>query len=70
MIMIRKGVLMIRDVKLSDAQAICDIYNYYVKNTVITFEEENVSVEEMIDKIKYITAKYCYIVYEKDGHVV
>lgn len=70
MIRIRKGVLMIRDVKLTDAQAICNIYNYYVKNTVITFEEDNISVEEMVDKIKYITNKYSYIVYEENGHVV
>ncbi|WP_273323727.1 GNAT family N-acetyltransferase [Vallitalea guaymasensis] len=61
---------MIRDVKLSDAQAICDIYNYYVENTVVTFEEENVTVEDMADKIKYITDKYCFIVYEKKGKVV
>ncbi|MCT4688100.1 GNAT family N-acetyltransferase [Vallitalea sp.] len=61
---------MIRDVKLSDAQAICNIYNYYVENTIVTFEEENVTVEDMTDKIKYITDKYCFIVYEDKGKVV
>lgn len=31
---------MIREVKLSDAESITNIYNHYIKNTVITFEEE------------------------------
>ncbi len=30
---------MIRDAKLTDAKAICDIYNYYISDTVVTFEE-------------------------------
>lgn len=61
---------MIRDVKISDAEAICDIYNYYVKDTVITFEENMVKIDEMVERIKKITANYCYIVYELDGKVV
>ena len=31
---------MIRNVKLSDAEAISNIYNYYIENTVITFETD------------------------------
>ena len=30
---------MIRPVKLKDASALADLYNYYVINTTITFEE-------------------------------
>lgn len=62
--------IMIRDVKISDAKAICDIYNYYVENTVITFEEEPVTAQEMTCRIEKILANYCYIVYEVDGKVV
>ena len=29
---------MIRSVRLSDAEAIAKIYNYYVKETTVTFE--------------------------------
>mgnify|MGYP000532401334 FL=1 len=31
---------MIRNVKLSDAYAISNIYNYYIENTIITFETD------------------------------
>ncbi|GKX29454.1 N-acetyltransferase [Vallitalea longa] len=61
---------MIREVKLSDAQSICDIYNYYITNTVITFEEEIVTTQQMIDKIKQISDKYCFIVYEHKNKVI
>lgn len=61
---------MIRDVELKDSEQICKIYNYYVKNTVITFEEEPVSVSEMENRIKKTTATHPWIVYEKEGTVV
>ncbi len=38
---------MIRDVTIDDADAICDIYNHYIDNTTVTFEEEPVQVETM-----------------------
>jgi L-amino acid N-acyltransferase YncA len=41
----------IRQVKESDAQAIATIYNYYVKNSVVTFEEEPVAASEMCQRI-------------------
>ena len=45
---------MIRMAEISDAEAIVSIYNYYVANTTITFEERQVSVEEMAGRIKDI----------------
>jgi len=42
---------MIRVAQQQDAKAICDIYNHYITNTVITFEEEAVSSEEMLNRI-------------------
>ena len=39
--------LLIRDVAPSDAEAIASIYNPYILNTVITFEEIPVSAEEI-----------------------
>ena len=43
---------LIRPVKLSDAEAMATIYNYYVENTVVTFEEVAVAVDEMRQRIK------------------
>ena len=35
---------MIRPATEADAQAICNIYNPYISDTIITFEEEPVAV--------------------------
>jgi len=59
----------IRDVKLSDAPAIADIYNYYIVNTTVTFEMEPVTSEEMGRRIREISAKHPYFVYEEEGKV-
>lgn len=66
----RNGMNSIRNVSLSDAQAIADIYNYYIANTTITFETELVTKEEMERRIQEISAKYPYFVYEEDGKVI
>ena len=42
---------MIRDATPDDADAIADIYNHYVKETVITFEEDEVSTSEIRQRI-------------------
>ena len=39
---------MIRPIKSDDAAQICDIYNHYVRETVVTFEESPVSTAEMM----------------------
>ena len=44
----------IRTANIDDAQAICNIYNYYVINTAITFETNMVSVNEMQERIKEV----------------
>ncbi len=58
---------MIRSVETKDAKAIADIYNYYVKNTFITFEEDEVSEDEMKRRIKSHSLDLPWIVYEKEG---
>lgn len=60
----------IRDVRLTDARAIADIYNYYIENTTVTYETEKVTVEEMEERIKDISARHPYFVYEEDGRIV
>ena len=61
---------MIRGVELSDASAICEIYNHHVRNTIVTFEEEPVSETDMQKRITSVTAKYPWLVWEEDGKVI
>ncbi len=60
---------MIRPVRKEDARELCDIYNYYVQNTVITFEQEPVSPDAMADRIAEIAGRYPWIVYEEGGSI-
>jgi|GEM_PF-134670 len=59
----------IRKVKLEDAKQICDIYNHYVVNTVISFEEEAVSEEELGRRISSVTRSYPWIVCSVAGQI-
>jgi L-amino acid N-acyltransferase YncA len=61
---------MIRLVKETDAAHIARIYNHYILNTLITFEEQPVTPEEIVARIKGITTEYPWLVYEEDGRVV
>ena len=61
---------MIRDVKMEDSKNICHIYNHYIKNTSITFEEESISPNTMLDRIKTISKDFFWIVYEVDNEVL
>ena len=61
---------MIRQCTTADASAICEIYNHYVRHTVITFEEVPVVVAEMAQRILDVTARYPWLVAEENGAVV
>jgi L-amino acid N-acyltransferase YncA len=61
---------MIRDARTEDAQSICDIYNYYIENSVATFEEDPVSAEDMESRVGETSASFPWLVYENDGKVV
>lgn len=61
---------MIRDCVLEDAPQIAAIYNYYIQNTVASFEEEDVSAEDMAQRIKNIMATHPWLVYEIEGRVI
>lgn len=62
---------MIRPVKLSDAEAIASIYNPFITDTVITFEYDPVSKEEIASRIqKVLEGGHPYLVAEEDGKVV
>ncbi len=60
---------MIRSVRLSDAQSICDIYNEYINKSAITFEEVPVLPEDMAKRIEAVIDDYPWLVYEIGGRV-
>lgn len=60
----------LRHVRESDAAAICAIYNPYVRDTIITFEQSLVSEAEMAKRIRETTALYPWLVAEVNGDVV
>jgi phosphinothricin acetyltransferase len=60
----------IRTAKTSDAKSIATIYNYYIKNTVITFEEELVGETEMASRIEKISTTYPYLVLEDKNQII
>jgi L-amino acid N-acyltransferase YncA len=59
----------IRPCLASDAARICEIYNHYVRETVITFEDEPVSEREMSERIRDVTARWTWLVAEENGVV-
>jgi L-amino acid N-acyltransferase YncA len=61
---------MIRAAIESDAQAIADIYNYYIKNTVVTFEELPVSQNDILERIEKVTGSNLPWLVAEDNSVV
>lgn len=59
----------IRGVSERDAAALCAIYNPYVRDTVISFEQAPVSEAEMAQRIRDYTATYPWLVAELNGKV-
>ena len=55
---------MIRLAESVDAQALLDIYRYYVENTAITFECEVPSLAEFCQRIENISSRYPYLVWD------
>ena len=61
---------MIRKINVNDAQQLADIYNYYIENTIVTFEEEIVTIDEMKQRILDVSKALPWLVYEEDGKVI
>ena len=60
----------IRPASPDDASAIADIYNYYITNTIITFEEIEVDATEIGSRIQAIQTQFPYLVYELDNRIL
>jgi L-amino acid N-acyltransferase YncA len=61
---------MIRYVIPEDAAALAEIYNYYISDTIVTFEEDVIDAAEMANRIAEVTAKFPWIVWEEGGEIV
>jgi phosphinothricin acetyltransferase len=61
---------MIRAATAADAAAIVAIYNHYIKNTAVTFEEAPLAAADMAQRIANITADYPWLVFERAARVL
>lgn len=44
----------IRKIKFSDVEQITEIYNFYIDNTLITFEEERITPDDMRQRVEKV----------------
>lgn len=56
----------IRPVTVRDHLAITEIYNHYIEQTTITFEEDPLTLEQMAQRIQSISSTYPYLVATDD----
>ena len=61
---------MIRPVKFTDAKQISDIYNYYVLNSVVTFDETPFTEADFKERIFSVFKQYPFLVYEEEGRIL
>lgn len=60
----------IRTAEASDAEAIAGIYNHYIQNTVITFEEQAVKKADILARIKEVEeSELPWLVAESEGNL-
>ena len=60
----------IRSAAPADADALLKIYEYYVKNTAVTFEITPPTLAEFEERITKTLARYPYLAAERDGAIV
>jgi L-amino acid N-acyltransferase YncA len=62
--------LQIRQATPLDAERLCEIYNWYIQNTVITFELEPILSTEMSERLAQKLEKYDWLVGEYNQEIV
>jgi phosphinothricin acetyltransferase len=65
-----KERIMIREATFSDAKMIAEIYNYYILNTVITFEVDPITPQEIVYRMEKYKEVGPYLVYEENGEII
>lgn len=62
---------MIREATKGDAAAIAEIYNHYIRNTVITFEDSVVDSKEFVERINNVQKTgFSWLVVEANNEVI
>jgi len=61
---------MVRKVLVEDGGQIAEIYNYYILNTTVTFEEQELSETQMKERIEKISSSFPYLVFEENGKIL
>lgn len=62
---------LVRQATSADAAGVVDIYNYYVRETVVTFDEEPLPAEEMARRMEEVrSASLPWLVAELDEQIV
>ncbi len=61
---------LIRHVARADAEAIAEIYNWYIANTLITFEEEPVTADDMSSRFAMVSDENPWLVLLEDGKLI
>lgn len=63
--------IVIRPATVADAAAVAAVYNHYVRETTVTFEEEEVSPPEIARRIQEVgSASLPWLVAERDAQIV
>lgn len=62
--------LVIRDAEIADAARLAEVYNHYIRNTIITFEADELSAAEFAQRLKAHPANLPWLVIEERGRVV
>ena len=63
-------MITIRNAALSDAARLVEIYDYYVRNTAVTFEYDTPSVDDFQARMSHIMEFYPYLVLLKNGSIL
>ena len=59
----------IRTAKTEDAERLLEIYDYYVRNTAVSFEYETPSLDEFTRRMEQTLSQYPYLVIVRDDRI-
>ena len=61
---------MIRLASEADASQVAGIYNHYIENTVVSFEEQTVSEKEIATRIDAVIPSFPWLIYEEGDQIL
>lgn len=61
---------MVRTLETKDIPQILDIYNYYVLNTEVTFDDKPFSFDTFFNKVQTINKDFPFLVFENDNRIL